>query len=185
MGGGRGRVKEVLLDERRNYGRQDNMYTWRWKRRSGRCKYAEKELGSEHRVVLIDKESYHLFNPSLLWLMVGWRRPEQMKRDLGLLRKKGIDFTQEEVAGIDFNKQVVKTTTQDINYDYLVISLGADIYPERVAGFKEGAYNLYQLSDVIRLRDDLSNFKGDKAVVMVSSVPFKCPALRLMRLPFF
>ncbi|MEK6681059.1 MAG: FAD/NAD(P)-binding oxidoreductase [Nitrospirota bacterium] len=136
----------------------------------------KKELGSEHRVVLIDKESYHLFNPSLLWLMVGWRRPEQMKRDLGLLRKKGIDFTQEEVAGIDFNKQVVKTTTQDINYDYLVISLGADIYPERVAGFKEGAYNLYQLSDVIRLRDDLSNFKGDKAVVMVSSIPFKCPA---------
>ena len=61
-------------------------------------------------------------------------------------------------------------------YDYLVISLGADIYPERIAGFKEGAYNLYQLSDVIRLRDDLANFKGDKAVVMVSSIPFKCPA---------
>ena len=33
---------------------------------------------------------------------------------------------------------------QDINYDYLVISLGADIcwVPERVVGFKEGAYNL-------------------------------------------
>ncbi len=133
-------------------------------------------LGAEHKIILIDKLSYHLFNPSLLWLMVGWRRPEQMKRDLGLLKRKGIDFVQEEVAGIDFNKQVVKTNTQDINYDYLVISLGADLYPERIAGFKEGAYNLYQLSDVIRLRDDLANFKGDKAVVMVSSIPFKCPA---------
>ena len=42
----------------------------------------KKELSGEHRIVLIDKESYHLFNPSLLWLMVGWRRPEQMKKDL-------------------------------------------------------------------------------------------------------
>ena len=68
------------------------------------------------------------------------------------------------------------TNTQNIQYDYLVVSLGADLYPEKIAGFKEGAYNLYQLPEVIRLRDDLTNFKGDKAVVMVSSIPFKCPA---------
>ncbi len=135
-----------------------------------------KSISSEHRIVLIDKESYHLFNPSLLWLMVGWRRPEDMKRDLSLLKRKGIDFIQAEVSGIDFEKQTVLTAKENIKYDYLVISLGADIYPERLAGFKEGAYNLYQLSEVIRLRDDLANFRGDKAVVMVSSIPFKCPA---------
>ena len=136
----------------------------------------KKSLGDEHRIVLIDKLSYHLFNPSLLWLMVGWRRPEQMKKDLSPLKRKGIDFIQAEVGGIDFDKQTVLTNTQNIQYDYLVVSLGADLYPEKIAGFKEGAYNLYQLPEVIRLRDDLTNFKGDKAVVMVSSIPFKCPA---------
>lgn len=136
----------------------------------------KKSLGDEHRVVLIDKLSYHLFNPSLLWLMVGWRRPEDMKRDFSPLKRKGIDFIQAEVSGIDFDKQTVLTAAQAIQYDYLVISLGADIYPERLAGFKEGAYNLYELSEVERLRDNLPTFKGDKAVVMVSSIPFKCPA---------
>lgn len=135
-----------------------------------------KTLGDEHRIVLVDKLSYHLFNPSLLWLMVGWRRPEQMKKDLSILKSKGIDFIQAEVSGIDFGKQTVLTTAQAIQYDYLVISLGADIYPERLAGFKEGAYNLYELSEVERLRNSLPDFKGDKAVIMVSSIPFKCPA---------
>ncbi|MBI5179982.1 MAG: FAD-dependent oxidoreductase, partial [Nitrospirae bacterium] len=136
----------------------------------------KKSLSAEHRIVLVDKLSYHLFNPSLLWLMVGWRQIEDMKRDFSPLKRKGIDFIQAEVSGIDFDKQTVFTNAQNIQYDYLVISLGADIYPERLAGFKEGAYNLYQLSEVIRLRDDLANFKGDKVAVMVSSIPFKCPA---------
>lgn len=136
----------------------------------------KKSLSAEHKIVLVDKLSYHLFNPSLLWLMVGWRQIEDMKRDFSPLKRKGIDFIQAEVNGIDFNNQAVSTTAGNVKYDYLVISLGADIYPERLAGFKEGAYNLYQLSEVIRLRDDLANFKGDKVAVMVSSIPFKCPA---------
>ncbi len=41
-----------------------------------------RRLDTSHRVVLVDKRGEHLFAPSLLWLMVGERRPEQLTRDL-------------------------------------------------------------------------------------------------------
>ena len=35
-------------------------------------------LGSEHRIVVVDKRGEHVYSPSLLWVMVGWRRPGQI-----------------------------------------------------------------------------------------------------------
>lgn len=40
-------------------------------------------LAPEHRVVLVERRRDHLFAPSLLWLLVGDRRREQVTRDLG------------------------------------------------------------------------------------------------------
>jgi sulfide:quinone oxidoreductase len=37
-------------------------------------------LSRDHRVVLVERESDHLFQPSLLWLMLGWRTPDQIRR---------------------------------------------------------------------------------------------------------
>ena len=35
-----------------------------------------RRLGRTHRVVLVDKAGRHVFQPALLWVMMGWRRPE-------------------------------------------------------------------------------------------------------------
>jgi sulfide:quinone oxidoreductase len=37
-----------------------------------------RQLPSEHKIIIIDRESQHLHNPSLLWLMLGWREPEHL-----------------------------------------------------------------------------------------------------------
>ena len=60
-----------------------------------------KRLPRQHRVVLIDREHEHLFAPSLLWLMVGLRRAEAIKRPLGRLERKGIEVRLGEVEKID------------------------------------------------------------------------------------
>lgn len=49
-----------------------------------------KKLGLEHRVVLVDRESSHVFRPSLLWLQVGLRKPDSIVWHLGGLESKGI-----------------------------------------------------------------------------------------------
>ncbi|MCJ7807649.1 MAG: FAD-dependent oxidoreductase [Anaerolineales bacterium] len=37
-----------------------------------------RRLPRNHRILMIDREGKHLHNPSLLWLMLGWREPDQM-----------------------------------------------------------------------------------------------------------
>lgn len=135
-----------------------------------------KQLGREHRIVLIDKEAQHVFSPSFLWLIFGWREPSQIAKDLSLLNKKGIEYFNTEVVKIDPENKVVETSAQQkLVYDYLVIALGAELAPETIPGFSE-AYNLHELAGVTKARDALREFSGGKVVVLVSSMPFKCPA---------
>ena len=49
-------------------------------------------LPSDHRVVLVDRAADHLYQPSLLWQMVGERRLSQFTRPLNRLQRKGIEF---------------------------------------------------------------------------------------------
>lgn len=134
-----------------------------------------RKLGREHKVVLIDKAKEHLFTPSLLYLVIGERRPEGIKRDLSVLNKKGIEYVNAEVQGIDPAKKIVTTSVGETSYDYLIISLGADVAKDSIPGYKEGT-NFYCLKGAEVLRDELKGFDGGKVAVVVASTPFKCPA---------
>ncbi len=135
-----------------------------------------KRLNGKADVVLIDKEKRHIFSPSFLWLMLGLRRPEGICRDLQSLEKKGIRSINAQVDRIDLEKRMVKTDGGDFHYDYLVISLGAELNPDAVPGFTASAHNLYTLDGATRLRDALKEFPGGRVIILVSGMPFKCPA---------
>lgn len=127
-------------------------------------------------VVLIDRETRHIFSPSFLWLMLGLREPEGICKDLKPLERKGIRYVNAEIKGINLSGRKVETSAGGFDYDYLVISLGAELDPDRVPGFAHSAYNLYTLEGAIRLRAALKGFPGGKVIILVSSTPFKCPA---------
>ena len=116
-----------------------------------------KALPRDNDIVVIDREKNHLFNPSLLWLMVGQRSREQIQKPLSRLQKKGIRFINAEVSGIDFEGRTVAISDGEIPFDYLVIILGASTFPERLAGFSEAAYNIYDLSGADRIREKIEN----------------------------
>lgn len=128
------------------------------------------------RIVLIDKGQTHVYSPAFLYVMQGKRRRDDVQRPLSLLRRKGIEFINEEITNIDPEGKVVTSTSQTLHYDYLVVSVGAELAPEKISGLAESGYNLYALNGVERLRDDLQNFSGGKVAVVISSLPFKCPA---------
>ncbi|NQW16781.1 MAG: NAD(P)/FAD-dependent oxidoreductase [Chloroflexi bacterium] len=135
-----------------------------------------KKLDSRHRVILVDREQRHLFQPSLLWLMTGDRLPEKIGRDLSRLERKGIEIVTGEVGSIDPETRVVEVDGQIIKSDYLVVSLGANLAPEKIPGLAESGHNLYSLEGAAAIRDArMSLSKGNLAVV-VTSMPFKCPA---------
>ncbi|MBI5408018.1 MAG: NAD(P)/FAD-dependent oxidoreductase [Nitrospirae bacterium] len=139
-----------------------------------------RRLGQEHKIILVEKNKDHISASSSLWVMVGWRRPEDIKKDTSRLIEKGIELVNAEILKIDPENKVVKTGKGELNYDYLVISLGAALFPETIPGlvdaFGKNAYNLYDLDGVVRLRDTLTNFSGGDIVILICSLPYKCPA---------
>ena len=135
-----------------------------------------KKAGKNVRIALIDKSQTHIYAPSFLYLMLGKRQPDKIQKPLSLLRRKGIEFINEEIIKIDPINKLIKTQKQSLQYDYLIISLGVELAPEKIPGLTESGYNLYDLKGVERLRDDLENFSGGKMAIVISSLPFKCPA---------
>lgn len=134
------------------------------------------KLGSGHRITVVDRSAKHSFAPSYLWVMLGWREPGKVEKNLSLLNKKGIEYVNAEVLDIDAANRLVKTSVQTLSYDYLIIALGAELAPEVVPGLSKAAYNLYDIQEIVRLRDALKNLQGGRIAIVICSLPFKCPA---------
>jgi len=135
-----------------------------------------RRLDRTHRVILIDRQAQHVFTPSFLWMMLGWRGPSEISRDLSRLGRKGIEVVQEEIREIDPAHRRVSTERQEIAADYLVISLGAEGWLGGVPGLADAGHNLYDLDGTLRLRDALGRFNGGRVAVLIAGLPFKCPA---------
>ncbi len=136
----------------------------------------KKKVGKNARVILIDKNKTHIYAPAFLYLMLGKRRTEKIQKPLSLLKRKGIEVVNEEIIRIDPASKTVKTQGGGYKYDYLIVSLGAELVPEKIKGLAQSGYNLYDLREVERLRDNLKKFAGGKVAIVISSLPFKCPA---------
>jgi sulfide:quinone oxidoreductase len=108
--------------------------------------------------------------------MVGRRRPEQFRRPLKRLGRKGIEFHQAEVGELDLDARVVRTSAGDLAYDSLVVSLGAQLAPETVPGFEQMAYNLYTADGCARIRAALEDLSEGTIGILITAMPFKCPA---------
>lgn len=133
-------------------------------------------LPRSHRVVLIERESNHLFQPSLLWLAVGARTPERIQRPLARLERRGIEVVRAEITAIDPGGRVVTAGERKWEADAVIVSLGASLVPEAVPGLSAGGHNLYTLQGVTALRDALGAFRGGRIVVLTAAPAYKCPA---------
>ncbi len=135
-----------------------------------------RRLPRGHRVVLVERDSQHVFPPSLLWLMVGDRRERQISRPIASLAGSGMELVQGEIDGIDPLARRVRVGGQDILADYVVIALGADLAPETVPGLTEAGHNVYTLAGAQSLDRARAALRQGRIVVLVGGLPFKCPA---------
>ena len=126
-------------------------------------------------VTLIDRKKFFEFPPSFPWLVMGARKPDEVRRELAPLEKKGVRIRREEVVGLDLPGKVVRTASEPLPYDYLVIALGTEYAPETVPGFSEHAHHMYDIESALRLKETIAAFRGGRVVVGVARLPFKCP----------
>ena len=91
----------------------------------------------------------HLFAPSLLWLMVGLREAESIKRPLKRLERKDIEVRIGDVEKIDPETRRVTVSGAVLEADYLVVSLGAELAPETVPGLPEAGHEVVAVPQAV------------------------------------
>lgn len=133
-----------------------------------------KKLGENHRITVFDKQPQHLYAPSLLWLMVGKRKPHELTRDLNRLQRKGIKFVNGEITEIDPALKTVTVNGTRYSGNYMIISLGAELADS--PSLRQAGHNFYSLEGAKSFGRKLTGFEGGEVVVLVSAKPFKCPA---------
>jgi sulfide:quinone oxidoreductase len=69
----------------------------------------------------------------------------------------------------------VETDAGTFEGDVLVVTLGADLHPEATPGLVEGGHEFYTNAGAFALAPVIDAFPGGRAVVAVTSTPFKCP----------
>jgi sulfide:quinone oxidoreductase len=133
-------------------------------------------LGEEHRVILVDRRRRFYLGFTKLWVMTGERpNVRASERSLVALRRKGIEYINEEILGIDPAKKAVRTESEEIRGDDMIVALGADLAPSGIDGFAEGAYNLYAPEGAEALQGALRRVQKGPVVVLITRTPFKCP----------
>ena len=133
-------------------------------------------LPRRDRVVLVDHERQHLFQPSLLWLAVGQRRPEQIQRSLERLRRRGIEVLIGEISALDPEAKRIQVNGTHLTGDAVIVSLGADLAPDAVPGLAAAGHNLYTLAGASAIQHALEDFRGNRVVVLTAAPAYKCPA---------
>lgn len=135
-----------------------------------------RRLGTQHRVVLVERNDQFFFQPGYLWLMVGMRRRPQVSRPLTSLLSKGVDLVPGEVMSLDPVARNVTVNDRQIDFDYLVIALGAELAPGAMPGFPDTALNLYDVDGAQSVLPALESLSDGAVAVVISSLPYKCPA---------
>jgi sulfide:quinone oxidoreductase len=126
------------------------------------------------KILAFEKEEKNVFAPSLLWLMVGKRKPKQVFRNTRKIACDGVEVVIGEIERVNPEQISITVKGQEYKGDYMVISLGVEQVPEY--NLNSYGHDFYTLDGATDFNEQLQNFKGGKIAVLVPSLPFKCPA---------
>ena len=132
-------------------------------------------IGDNLDLTLIDKNDSFFFGFSKLDVMFGRKTPDAVRLPYRNIVKPGVRFRQESITAIDPETRRVTTDRGTYEADVLVIALGADYDLNATPGLIEGGNEFYSLAGAERLREVIPTFSKGRAIVGVTSTPFKCP----------
>ena len=107
--------------------------------------------------------------------MFGRKTPDAVRLAYRNIVKPGVRFRQETITAIDPEARRVTTDSGTYDADVLVVALGADYDLNATPGLAEGGNEFYSFAGAERLREVLPTFSKGRAIVGVTSTPFKCP----------
>lgn len=130
---------------------------------------------SQIKITVVDKKNWFMVGFAKLWIIKGTRTFENSIGSLNELTKKEINFLNEEVLQIDLQNKNIKTTTEILPYDFLIIAMGAVLAPEKIPGLSENGMNLYDHEQLTEIHNKLKKIKSGNIAISIMGMPYKCP----------
>lgn len=125
------------------------------------------------RILVFEKEANSVYAPSLTWLMVGKREPDQIRRDIRKTEVGGVEIINGEIEAVDPEGISVTVKGEHYKGDYMIVSLGVEQTSEH--NLQELGHNFYTLEGATSFHKKLKAFSGGKIAIVVSSLPYKSP----------
>lgn len=138
------------------------------------AKELSKKVGNNTKIILFEKEEKNIFAPSLLWLMVGKRKPNEVYRNTKKISGTGIKVVIGTIEKVNPEQISVSVNGKEYKGDYMMISLGVEQTTEH--NLNNYGHDFYTLDGATKFNEKLQHFNGGKIAVLVPSLPFKCPA---------
>ena len=134
------------------------------------------KLNETYEITLIDKNDYFIIGFTKFEVMFGKKTKQDIKYYYKNLRAKRVQFIQDTITNIDVDTKIVKTSTSNFTYDYLVIALGADLHHSSIPGFVEsGGNEFYSLEGAEKLFPVINSFQEGTILLTIFGKPYKCP----------
>ena len=130
---------------------------------------------SKVKITIIDKKDWFMVGFAKLWIINGTRTFDNSIGSLNELSKKEIDFIKDEIVTIDLHDKNVKTKSQTISYDFLIISMGSILTPQKIPGLLDNGFNLYDHNHLTEIRECLEKIESGKIAISIMGIPYKCP----------
>ena len=110
-----------------------------------------------------------------LWIMNGTRTFENSVGSLNELPKKQINFIKDEIIEINPENNFIKTKSENISFDFLIVSMGSVLAPEKIPGLVENGFNLYDHNQLEKIHQKLNKIESGKIAIVIMGMPYKCP----------
>ncbi len=140
----------------------------------------------EWRIVIVDRDETHYYQPGFLFIPFGIYTPADVVKPKRNFLPRQVEVIFSDIELIEPDKTRVKLTkdNQVISYDYLVIATGSHICPEEVEGLVDGGwrkniFDFYTIDGAKALARFLCTWEGGRLVLNVAEMPIKCPVAPL------
>ncbi len=130
------------------------------------------ELQGDVDVTVVSSSDRFLFNPSLIWLPFGKRRPDDITFPLApTFESHQVDFVHATATRIDPAARTVDTTRGAYRYDYLIVATGYRNHTGIIPGLEiaNSAYTITTLQDAIHAGEGWRRFLADPGPVVVGA----------------
>ncbi len=108
----------------------------------------------EVEITIINRTNYFLFTPLLHEVATGGLSPLSASESLReIFRHEGVKVVEGIVEKVDVVERVVSTSVGDFNFDYVVLSTGAETNFYNIPGAEENSLVLKNLADALTIRD--------------------------------